>query len=177
MRAFRADELFADERVMVNLCKPCPHCGDTSTLQLSRFSSPFLIPAGEPGINVPMVIAHLGPPIDGESDETLAAHAGRPRPAIDRRAGSPPPRSTGGSCTRVCRRSTAPSSTTFTGDTNCGWSTLPPPTTNAPTGTRRPSPNNRREPATGLPGVGTATAERRSVRRRTAQASRRVASV
>ena len=32
------------------------------------------MPAGEPGINVPLVLAHLGPPIDGESDETLAAH-------------------------------------------------------------------------------------------------------
>lgn len=74
MRAFRAEELFADERVTVNLCKPCPHCGDTSTLQLSRFSSPFFIRAGEPGINVPLVLADLGPPIDGESDETLAAH-------------------------------------------------------------------------------------------------------
>jgi hypothetical protein len=74
MRAFRAEELFADERLTVALHKPCPYCGHDEELRFSRFSEPFFMSAGEPGINVPLVLAHLGPPIDGESDETLTAH-------------------------------------------------------------------------------------------------------
>ena len=39
-RLFRSEEVFADDRLTVELHKPCPHCGDEGTLRLNRFNEP-----------------------------------------------------------------------------------------------------------------------------------------
>ena len=71
---FRSEEVFADDRLTVELHKPCPHCGDEATLRLSRFNEPQqMLLSGEPGINVPWILAHLGLPRDGDDDVELTA--------------------------------------------------------------------------------------------------------
>ena len=71
---FRSEEVFADDRLTVELRKPCPHCGDDGTLRLSRFNEPQqMLLSAEPGINVPWILTHLGLPRDGDDDVELAS--------------------------------------------------------------------------------------------------------
>jgi hypothetical protein len=66
--------VFADNRIEVELRKPCPHCGDTQILRLSRFTELETLPVNElPDVNVPWVLAHLDAPIEGDDSDELAA--------------------------------------------------------------------------------------------------------
>ncbi|MEO5840684.1 MAG: hypothetical protein ABIQ73_21280 [Acidimicrobiales bacterium] len=73
-RYFRPSEVFADNRVEVELRKPCPHCGDTQILRISRFAEVDMRPINDlPGLNVPWVLAHLAAPIEGDDSDELSA--------------------------------------------------------------------------------------------------------